>query len=180
MITARVTPIPEFKPIMITERGRLLGVRGLSAVSNLPLHIAERQKGQAIKHLSRQNINAQIEIGAAPSPGKGSFLFLVAQFENVLAGFSSLGAIGKRAEEVADEACQELIQYYDRTGALDSHLADQVIPCLALTRGRSECAISRITQHLLTNIQVVKQFTDADIRIEGAEGEEGRVNIILL
>ena len=60
-------------------------------------------------------------------------------------------------------------------GALDPHLADQIIPYLALASGPSTFTTSRITQHLLTNIWVVKQFMDVDIQVEGKEGEPGRV-----
>jgi RNA 3'-terminal phosphate cyclase (ATP) len=161
----------------IIERGKLLRVTGISAVSNLPNHIAERQRVRALAILSRRGIDASIEILSAPSPGKGSFLFLTAEFEHISAGFGSLGTIGKRAEEVADEACKELLSYMEANGALNPHLADQIVPWLAFCRDRSEFTTSRVTRHLLTNLWVVRQFLDIDVRMEGNEGEEGRVSI---
>jgi RNA 3'-terminal phosphate cyclase (ATP) len=92
-------------------------------------------------------------------------------------GFGALGAIGKRAEQVADEACGELLSHVQAEGALDPHLADQIIPYLAFCPDTSEFTTSRISRHLLTNIWVVKQFLDIDIRIEGNEGDRGRVII---
>ena len=93
------------------------------------------------------------------------------------AGFGSLGAIGKRAEKVADEACDNLLFHLRAQGALDPHLADQVVPWLAFCSGPSEFTTSRVTLHLLTNLWVVRQFMDVDIRVEGNEGEEGRILI---
>ncbi len=43
-------------PLELTARGRLLKVRGISAVSNLNSGIADRQRKQAIRHLSEINI----------------------------------------------------------------------------------------------------------------------------
>jgi RNA 3'-terminal phosphate cyclase (ATP) len=176
-ISVRITPARELRPLVAIERGKLLRVTGISAVSNLPHHIAERQRMRALSILSRQGIDASIEIRSAPSPGKGSFLFLAAEFEQISAGFGSLGAIGKRAEEVADEACRELLSYRGSTGALDPHEADQIVPWLAFCRGQSEFTTSRITCHLLTNFWVVRQFLNVDVTVEGSEGEEGRVLI---
>lgn len=174
-VTATVNPKREFLPIGVIERGKLMRVTGISAVSNLPQDIAKRQRDQALKMLSQKGIDAEIEIISAPSPGKGTLMFLRAEYENITVGFDSLGAIGKRAEEVADEACKALFEYVEAGGALDPHLADQIIPYLALANGPSTFTTSRITQHLLTNIWVVKQFMDVDIQVEGKEGEPGRV-----
>ncbi len=176
-VSARITPTRSLLPLTMTERGRLARVFGISAISNLPGHIAERQRNRAIAILGKQGIDASIETVSAPSPGKGSFLFLAAEFENLSAGFDSLGAIGKRAEEVADEACNGLLSYLRVQGALDPHAADQVVPWLAFCQGPSEFTTSRITRHLLTNLWVVRQFMDIDVQVKGSEGEVGRVTI---
>ncbi|UCD85567.1 MAG: RNA 3'-phosphate cyclase, partial [Deltaproteobacteria bacterium] len=43
-LNARVDPVKELAPLILTERGELKGLRGISAVSNLPLSIAEKQR----------------------------------------------------------------------------------------------------------------------------------------
>lgn len=174
-VAVRITPARALRPLTVTDRGRLLRVSGISSVSNLPGHIATRQRDRALAILGRQGIDASIETLSAPSAGKGSFLFLSAELEHFSAGFGSLGAIGKRAEEVADEACDELLSHLRAQGALDQHLADQVVPWLAFCEGPSEFTTSRVTRHLLTNLWVVRQFMDIDVQVEGSEGEEGRV-----
>ncbi len=174
-VTARIEPLSAINPLLLLDRGRLLRISGISAISNLPEHIAIRQRDRALAILSRQGINGSIEILSAPSPGRGSFLFLCAEFENLSAGFGALGAIDKRAEQVAEEACDELLSHVRAKSALDPHLADQIIPYLALSQGASEFTTSRVTRHLLTNLWVVKQFLDIDVRVDGDVGEEGRV-----
>ncbi len=176
-ISARIEPSRPGAGIMLLERGRLERVTGISAVANLPEEIAQRQKKQALGVLAENDIAADIGIIHAPSPGKGTLLFLGAEFEHAAAAFDSLGAIGKRAETVADEAARALLDHLGTGACLDPHLADQVIPYLALAQGRSEFTTSRITRHQLTNIWVVRQFLDARIEVEGREGEPGMVRI---
>lgn len=145
-------------PITLVERGELKRLWGISALSNLPAHIGQRQKRQAEKRLRERGFTPEIEIVDAPSPGQGTVVFLVAEFEKVVAGFTSYGALGKRAEDVAEEACQEFIRYYESGQALDKHLADQLILPMSLAEGQSSFTTCEITQHLLTNAEVVQQF----------------------
>ncbi len=174
-IAARIGARNGFKPVKIPVRGKRVRVTGISAVANLPNDISLRQRNQALHALKARGIDADIGMVAAPSPGKGTLFFMLAEFENITAGFDALGAIGKRAEEVADEACHALFQYMDTSGALDPHLADQIIPYVAFGDGTSEFTTSCVTQHLLTNVWVVRQFMDMDITVEGMEGEPGKI-----
>lgn len=173
----RAEPLAELLPITLGERGRLKAIKGLSAVSNLPFHIAERQARRANSRLKALGVPVEIEVTLAPSTGQGSFLFLVALSEDGMGGFSSLGARGKRAEAVADEAVDDLIRYLDSGCAIDEHLADQLIPFLALARGTSSFTTSRISRHLLTNIWVARHFLPVEIIVEGEEGLPGAVKL---
>ncbi len=172
-ITASIENTTGLKPIHLSHRGRLIKLHILSAVSNLPLSIAERQRDQALKRIDYLGIQPTISIEDAPSPGQGTFLFLAAQFEGGIGGFTSLGKRGKRAEEVADEACNEFIGFLDSRGVIDTHLADQLVPYMALAEGRSTLVIERITDHLLTNIWVVEQFLPLKFDVESDTGRIG-------
>jgi RNA 3'-terminal phosphate cyclase (ATP) len=176
-VTARLQPSPVLLPVSLMHRGRLVRITGISAESNLPRDIAVRQQQRALKRLLARGIDARIDLVDAPSTGRGTFILLLAEFENIVVGFGSLGEIGKRAEKVADEACDELFAYADTNGVLDPYLSDQIIPWLALAGGRSSLAISRITRHLLTNLWIVQQFLDLDILVEGREGTPGSIRI---
>jgi RNA 3'-terminal phosphate cyclase (ATP) len=166
----------ELSPLMIPDRGALKGIRGVSIYSNLPKHVGERQRGRAIELLSSSGLERHvygIELLDAPSPGKGSCLFLEAEFENSIAGFSALGERGKPAEKVAEEAVSSLLSFLRSDGSVDEHLADQLIPFLALSSGKSVYKTQRISGHLLTNIWVIKKFIDVKINVS----EEGVVEI---
>jgi RNA 3'-terminal phosphate cyclase (ATP) len=176
-VLCTIHPASKFSSFSLTERGRLIGLSGISVISNLPDHIAERQKNHALKILKDKGFSPEIKIFQAPSIGQGTFFFLRAEFENSVAGFSALGEIGKRAEKVAEEACEEFLQFMQTQGAVDPHLADQLVPYLASAEGTSTFTVSKITEHLLTNIWVVKQFVPTEILVEGKEGEQTKVTI---
>jgi RNA 3'-terminal phosphate cyclase len=139
--------------------------------------VAERQKEQALKRIQKDlNIDAEITIlFDVPSIGQGAFLFLVTEYENVLAGFSSLGQKGKPAEKVADEAVNALKDYINSKGCLDPHLADQMIPFMALGKGNSSFTTTQMTNHLLTNIWVMNHFLTKKVLQSGEMGRPWRI-----
>ncbi len=178
-IWAEVRPVKEIRGIFIRERGRLLSVKGCSGVSSLPLGIAERQKQSALEILKTcsPEIDIDIETVTVPSVGKGTFIFLKLVAENTVAGFSSLGERGKRAEDVGREVAAAALSHIQSRASLDPCMADQLVLYLALSGKESSFTTSRITRHLITNLHVIKAFTGIGYRIGGAPGEPGTVDI---
>ncbi|OGP24817.1 MAG: hypothetical protein A2067_03525 [Deltaproteobacteria bacterium GWB2_42_7] len=67
------------------------------------------------------------------------------------------------------------MQYWRGDGALDPHLADQIVLYMALAKGNSSFTTTRITNHLLTNIWVIEKFLPVKFEVKGNIGEEGIV-----
>jgi RNA 3'-terminal phosphate cyclase (ATP) len=179
-IQLRINPVQALKPISLNHRGSLKNIRGISAVSNLPWHIASRQKEHALSRIQRDlHIDGEITIlDSVPSNGPGSFLFLLAGCERGRAGFSSLGTRGKSAERVADEAVDSLKIFLESDGCIDPYLADQLAPFMAMAKGNSSFTTARTTGHLLTNLWVIQLFLDSTISREGEMGAMGRVEFL--
>jgi RNA 3'-phosphate cyclase len=165
------------KPIVLEKRGALLRVAGVSAASNLPAHVAERQKASAEKALRNAGIAVSITAQTTRAACAGSALTLWAEYEHAILGASALGALGKSAETVGEEAAAALLQEMKSDAAVDAHLCDQLIPYMALAEGRSRIAASKITRHALTNIFVVEQFLPVKFRVSGAEGSSGSIEV---
>ncbi len=172
-----IKPSPYLKPISLLGRGPIKRICGISSISNLPKHVAERQRDEALKRIEKElKMDAEITVlYDAPSIGQGSFLFLRAESERAIAGFSSLGKKGKPAEKVAEEAVDSLRNYLKSDGCVDPHLADQLIPFLLLAKGCSSFTTTRITEHLLTNLWVVQHFSLLKILRSGEKGREGKI-----
>jgi RNA 3'-terminal phosphate cyclase (ATP) len=103
---------------------------------------------------------------------------LLAEYEKVFAGFSSLGSRGKPAERVADEALDSLKDFMESDGCIDPHLADQLIPFMAVAKGSSSFSTTRVTGHLLTNLWVISHFLEVKVQRRGDLGKPGKVEFL--
>ncbi len=180
-VRAEIYSVKEIKPLKAVDRGEILKIEGYSAVGNLPLSIAERQKNafletlnEAIKQLK---IPTDIKVLSVNTQGEGTYIFIKTDTENVRAGFTSLGERGKRAETVGKEVAQDLQKYYFTGAALDPHIADQIVLYLSLSKQESIFTTSCITQHLITNLWTIKLFHDYYYLVEGEIGKQGKIII---
>ena len=176
-VVVKVEGNADLHPVTLVFRGGNAELRGVSVVANLPRKIAERQRDRALQRLRAEGRSAEIELVEADAPGAGTFLLLVAETAGIPAAFSSLGERGKPAERVADEAVDALLDFLKAEAAVDPHLADQVILPMALAPGTSRLTTSRVTQHLLTTVQLVQQLLGCPVQVGGEEGSPGTVTI---
>ncbi|MFA4828622.1 MAG: RNA 3'-terminal phosphate cyclase [Thermodesulfovibrionales bacterium] len=180
-IRVDIFPAKDIKPLRVTERGAILMIKGYSGTGNLPLSIAERQKSAAIKKIQTEIKDlmqpVDIEILNVSSPGQGTFIYLHSETEKAIAGFTSLGKRGKKAETVGEEAAEEFSKYYFTNVAFDRHLPDQIVLYLSMSKEESIFTTSCITQHLMTNLWVIGLFTEFHYSVAGTIGETGVVKI---
>ena len=142
--------------------------RALSAAAHLPEHVARRQAARLAARLGEA---MPVEIISAGGQDPGSLVFLWGP----QAGFAALGARGKSAEQVADEAAEAYLAFRKSSAALDRHLADQMLIYLALAKGPSTLTTEAVTSHLLTNIWVIEQFLGPTFEVRGNPGEPGEI-----
>jgi RNA 3'-terminal phosphate cyclase (ATP) len=171
-VVASISPVGGLSALKRINRGSLTGMYVLSAVSNLPASIGERQQDQVLRRLRAQGYSpTRIELLKGRSPGPGTVVFLKAEFEKGAAAFTSLGKRGKPAETVADEACSAFLEFMASEAAVDSHLADQLVLYMALARGRSSLVVQTITKHSLTNMWVIEQFLPVAFEVDEPSGK---------
>jgi len=159
-----------------------LRIHGISAVANLKISIADRQKRQAMLRLQKLDWEGhppQIKIKTIdlPSLVKGTFLLLVAEFEGGRCCYYGLGELGKPAERVADEAVDQLLAFLETSAAIDSYLADQLLLPLSLINQTSHLYTNCVTQHLLTNANILQAFLPTQIEISAELGQPGYIHI---
>ncbi len=176
-IRATIRPATTLAPLQLTARGMLRRIRGVSAVANLDVSVAERQRRQAVIRLAGRCGEIDIRLAQLPSRFRGTLLLLVAEFENAQCCYCGLGARGKPAERVADEAVDGLDEFLTTDGAIDQYLADQLVLPLACTPGISELHTAKVTQHLVTNADIVRMFLARNITICGPVDGPGAIRI---
>ncbi len=176
-IHAEIHPLGDISPLNLIDRGALLEIQGVSISCNLPQHIAERQRKRTIERLKHLGCVLNVEIENMPAFNKGSLLCLIAVFEHGRACYFGLGERGLPAERVADVAVDQLLGFIKSDGCVDQYLADQLLLPLAFAAGVSGFRTSQITQHLVTNANVIRAFTSAEIALLGKMGRSGIVRI---
>lgn len=176
-IQVAIRPRKNQHTLSISERGALINIRGLSGVAKLSKDIARRQKLQALRQIEMLCRDSKIKTEDLPSPNKGTFIALLARFEHSQACYTALGAPGKRAERVADEAVSQLQAFLAGDGSVDQYLADQLILPLSIAEKTSHFTTFQVTEHLLTNAKIVQKFCQAKISIEGKMGKIGYITI---
>jgi len=176
-IQGRIKPIESIYPLEILDRGALKQIRGISAVANLDRRIAERQRNQVIRRLGDKYRLNDIRISQLPSNFKGTIMLLVGEFEFSQCCYFSLGKPGKPAEHVADDAINAFESFMATNGVIDEYLADQLLLPLAFASGRSHFRSAKLTNHLITNAELIKEFINVEIDIDGEIGQPGLVTI---
>ncbi|MHB1422875.1 MAG: RNA 3'-terminal phosphate cyclase [Gemmataceae bacterium] len=176
-VEAIIEPCPQLHGIRLDKRERV-SASGFSAVAGLDASIARRQARRAASRLRQYGLEAELREETWPG-GPGTVLAVELDTAPVPTLFFAVGARGKPAERVADEAVDRVIAYLKAGDALvDSHSGDQLVLPLSLAEGPSEYRVAEVTRHLTTNIAVIRRFLNRDIICEGAEREAGVVRIL--
>ncbi len=176
-LTIAVDPVRALAPLVCPAPLSAPRITGSSGVAGLSLSIAERQKAAALEYLAGRGLGAEMEVVAVEAKNPGSYLFLKAEQGQCLGGATALGARGRPAEAVGREAGRALLAYLEGRGCLDCHLADQLVPYLALASGTSSFTTSEVTGHLRTNLRVAEELLGCTSRLTGKEGGPGEVVI---
>jgi RNA 3'-terminal phosphate cyclase (ATP) len=176
-VTFSSKPVDSLQPVNVESPGKLLEIHGVSCCSNLPESVAERQAESARQILMQNGYESEIETLMLPSHSKGSAITLWAVCGNSVLGASSLGALGKKSEQVGAEAANELLAELKSGAALDKHVGDQILIYMALAKGESSVTVSELTPHIKTNTWVLEQFVDVRFRIEDLGNRAARIAV---
>ncbi len=165
-VRVTIKPCKEIKPLNLLKRGKLEKIDGASIASESlsERRVAERHFEGAKKIMKIENE----KIEYTPSMSPGSSINLRAKYENCILGASSIGEKNKSAEKVGEEAARSLKKQIDSNACLDEHMADQMLPYMALA-GSSKVSVAEITNHCKTNIWVIGKFLPVRFEINEKE-----------
>jgi RNA 3'-phosphate cyclase len=157
----------QLKPLNLTERGSLKKITVISGASEFlkEKKVAERQIMGVREILGKLKLPVEEKVEYYDTQCPGSQICLVAAFENTVIGTDNLGKLGKRAEDIGKEAALELLREQKSGACLDKHLADQILPFLALSNKKCSVTISEITNHCKTNIWVIEKLLNGKFEI---------------
>lgn len=150
----------------------------VSICSELSISIAERQQIAAEEILSKNGVSFRNQTRVEPALSPGSSIAICSCGDHgPFIGGDSIGERGKTAEKVGSEAALAYLSEKRSNAPIDSHLADMLIPLLSLSSEESRFRVSRVTDHLLTNLHLSRTITGVTYKIEEAEGQPPLVSI---
>ena len=167
--------------VEVPARGTLQDVEVRAVVGGLPFDVAVRETRAAETALRERGIYCSVENLPLPTGRTpGSLVFIRAQFENSFAAFTVVGERGEVPEDVGARAAAALADFMQSGGALDEHLADQILVPAALLAGSAlgpsgttRFTTARVTPHLEATARVVSRFLGVEVVL----GTAGQVDV---
>ena len=169
-VTMTVKPPESLQPIRLNEFGRLKTVKGVSVCTFLAdRKVAERQAKAASKYLSEKGYAADIQVvnDTSNSFQKGSSIALWAETDTgAMIGADAIGELKKTSEAVGREAAEKLHAELAVKPTVDVHLADMLVPHMALAEGTSSFLTREVSDHLETNVWLAEKMLKVRFNIQ--------------
>jgi RNA 3'-terminal phosphate cyclase (ATP)/RNA 3'-terminal phosphate cyclase (GTP) len=148
----------KLKGISATERGKFLRSEAWCSASS------DLEKAKVAERMIRGAESVMCPdvktISYAESFSTGCSMLMSSSYDNAVLGASAIGERGVPAESVGEEAARLLKKQVDSGACLDEWMADQILPYMALARGKSAISVARLTDHAKTNMWVIEKFLD--------------------
>jgi RNA 3'-terminal phosphate cyclase (ATP) len=170
-----IDPVPQLARLELLDRGEIVARRVVALVAHLPRSIGEREVATALGLLNWQEDAGRVDC-IANTPGPGNLVSVELESEHVTEICSGFGEPGKSAEMVADGAVQEIRRYLAAGVPVGGHLADQLLPLLAVGSGGSFRTLTP-SRHARTNADVVHQFGGARIKVTPESRDVVRIDV---
>ncbi len=152
------------RPIELLQRGERQAGFAESVVAGVHVNVAQRELERVADGMGWSGKQLRI-VGLPADQGPGNVLLLTLEHEHVTEVFSSFGEKSLLAESVAKRLLNEVRAYLKTDAAVGEHLADQLLLPMALAGGGA-FSCSKVSQHALTNADVIARFLPVRINFE--------------
>lgn len=161
------------EPLYLDAPGSVQHIEGESIASHhlKDSRVADRQRSEVrrvLRNVFPSSVDIDIQTEYVQSHSPGSVITLSAKTDESWLGADALGERGKQSEEVGKEAAQHLIDMLETGAAVDTHMADQIVPFLAEAGGRVH--VPERTDHLEHAIDIMNRFYDRSLLLEEDDG----------
>lgn len=164
-VIATLDPIGEISPLNLDSLGELMRVRGICFCQRLADWIPEAMM-KSCRQAFASVADVDIALQYTDGDSRGAGLVLVAEYENGMLGSNALSARGMSPERSGKDAAKDLLSEMASGATIDVHTADQLLPYMAMARGESSFYVSRISRHLLSQMDTLESFLDVKFGVE--------------
>lgn len=178
IIFSSQTSLLPLKPLKLNNFSELDHIHIYSNSNDLPKEVALLQASSA-KKLLEKTIDVEIVSEFSNTQngnGKGSSIIICGVLQNgSILEADALGEKNLPAVKVGELAAKKFLEEFALQSPVDSHLGDQLLPFLAVANGTSEISVTKLTQHMLSNIKVIESFLPTKIQVIGELGEKAAI-----
>lgn len=164
-VIATLDPIGDIKPLNIEDLGNLIEIRGVCFSQRLPDWITKDMMKSCQETLSHV-ADVKFDVQKTDGDSRGAGIVLVAEFENGMLGSNALTSRGHTADKAGEDAAADLLREMTSGASMDVHTADQLLPYMAMAGGKSSFSVSRISKHLLSQMDTLESFLDVKFGVE--------------
>jgi len=164
-VTVTLEPIGKIAPLELNALGKLKYINVRCFIQHLSERIAREMVDACIDTLGN-GYEVDVEIQNCTGNSRGAGLVLVANYENGKLSSNVLTARGHSTEQSAIDAAKDLLQEMDAGSTIDIHTADQLLPYMAMAEGKSSFVVSRISKHLLSQMDTLESFLNVRFGVE--------------
>jgi RNA 3'-terminal phosphate cyclase (ATP) len=165
-----VQPCKNLSALNLSQFGKIIATSGFSVCTFLEERkVANRQAKVATQYLRESGYDAHIEVvyDSSNPHQKGSSIVLYTHTDcGVLLGVDEIGERGKSSEVVGRKAAEKLLKELKAQATVDIHLADMLIPFIALADDTSVFLTRLMTDHLSTNIWLTEKLLDVNFQVK--------------
>jgi RNA 3'-terminal phosphate cyclase (ATP) len=173
-VTIVMKPCKSLQPLRLESFGEIKAIKGVSVCTFLSERkVAERQAKAATSYLNERGYTTDIQIVNDRSNPlqKGSSIVLWAETEaGAILGADAIGELRKTSETVGKEAAEKLYAEISAKPTVDVHLADMLIPYVALAKGSSVYLTRTTSDHLEANMWLAEKALNVRFNVEKVDG----------
>ncbi len=169
VIEVNVIPAKEgLKALDVLDAGKVVRIEGVALSS----HLEDRKVSERMASACEQPIRtagydvsiSKIYDDTAIQAGAALALFAYTD-SGCIIGADGAGAPGRTSERIGRSVARRLIEDMATGASVDRFLADQLVLFAALARGHSRYRIPRITEHVETNLWLVRTILAAKAQV---------------
>ncbi|MCL1811173.1 MAG: RNA 3'-terminal phosphate cyclase [Methanomassiliicoccaceae archaeon] len=164
-VVVTMDPVGKISPLEINALGRLKYIKVRCFTQHLSERIANDMVEACVSTLGDSH-DIETEVQNCTGNSRGAGLVLVANYENGKLSSNVLTTRGHSAEQSGIDAAKDLLQEMNNGSTIDVHTADQLLPYMAMADGKSSFVVSRISKHLLSQMDTLESFLNVRFGVE--------------
>lgn len=164
-VDLRLQPMGRLKPLDLSNLGELKNIHGLCFSQHLSDKVAEDMI-TSCKKVFGSKYDLRIDVEKTEGTSRGAGIVLVAEYENGILSSNVLTSKGHSPQQSGFDVASDLVQEMSSGATIDIHTADQILPYMAMAEGKSTFVVSKISKHLLSQMDTLESFLEVKFGVE--------------